>query len=237
MPVAINYLTMRHGKKFNHLGRKASHRKAMLRNMAISLIEHKRIVTTTAKAKALRKFVEPLVTKAIQDYKAQGNEAKKNPHQRRVIFSYLNNKDAVTELFGVIAPTIGDRPGGYTRILKIGNRQGDNADMSMIEFVDFNEYGADKPGGRKKSRRRRRRGSTKAAAETTAVEEAVVEEAQVVEETAAEVVETVEETAAEVVAEAEEVVEEATEVAEEAAEEVADAAEEATEENNDEEKA
>jgi len=205
MPVATKPLTMRHGKKINHLGRKASHRKAMLRNMAISLIEHKRIVTTTAKAKALRKFIEPLVTKAIHDYKMQGNEAKKDPHQRRVIFSYLNNKDAVTELFGVIAPTIGDRPGGYTRILKIGNRQGDNADMSMIEFVDFNEYGADKPGGARKQNRRRRR--RKSAAAATPAAEAVVEEAEVVEEVVTETAEVVEETTAEATEVAEEITE------------------------------
>ncbi len=133
----------------------------MLRNMANSLIEHKRIVTTTPKAKALRKFIEPLVTKAVRDFKAQGGEAKKDPHARRVVFSYLQDKDAVTELFDSIAQTIGDRPGGYTRILKIGFRAGDNADMSFIEFVDFSEFDTGKTSsdsGSSRRRRRRRRG-------------------------------------------------------------------------------
>lgn len=191
---------MRHGKKFNHLGRKAAHRKAMLSNMACSLIEHKRIKTTVAKAKALRVYVEPIVTKARQG----------TMHSRRVVFSYLNDKYAVKELFATVVPQIGDRPGGYTRILKIGTRPGDNAEMAIIEFVDFNELAPGKTGSSTgKKKRRRRGGSKKKAAEAAPVAEVeeVVEE--VVEETP-EVVEAVEETAAE----ATEVVEEATEEAE-----------------------
>ena len=120
---------MRHNKNFNHLGRQAGHRKAMLSNMASSLILHKRIETTLAKAKAVRMFVEPLVTKSKED----------TTHSRRVVFSYLKQKEAVTELFRTIAPKIAERPGGYTRILKTGFRLGDAADMCIIEFVDFNE--------------------------------------------------------------------------------------------------
>ena len=120
---------MRHNKNFNHLGRQAGHRKAMLSNMASSLILHKRIETTVAKAKAVQKFVEPLVTKSKED----------TTHSRRVVFSYLKQKEAVTELFRAIAPKIAERPGGYTRILKTGFRLGDAADMCIIEFVDFNE--------------------------------------------------------------------------------------------------
>ena len=120
---------MRHNKNFNHLGRQAGHRKAMLSNMASSLIMHKRIETTVAKAKAVRQFVEPLVTKSKED----------TTHSRRVVFSYLKQKEAVTELFRTIAPKIAERPGGYTRILKTGFRLGDAADMCIIEFVDFNE--------------------------------------------------------------------------------------------------
>ncbi|PKV52632.1 LSU ribosomal protein L17P [Aquimarina sp. MAR_2010_214] len=143
---------MRHGKKVNHLGRKTAHRKAMLANMACSLIEHKRINTTVAKAKALKQFVEPLVTKA----KAENNTTTaESTHNRRIAFSRLgNNKYAVAELFGDVSSKIGDRPGGYTRIIKLGNRLGDNADMAMIELVDYNElYNAGKP-AKKKSRRR-----------------------------------------------------------------------------------
>lgn len=137
---------MRHGKKFNHLGRTASHRKAMLSNMACSLIEHKRINTTLAKAKALRGFVEPLITKSKTD----------STHSRRLAFRKLKNKYAVTELFREVAPKVADRPGGYTRIIRTGNRLGDNAEMCMIELVDFNEiYGA---GETKKTTRRSRRG-------------------------------------------------------------------------------
>ena len=120
---------MRHNKKFNHLGRQAGHRKAMLSNMASSLILHKRIETTVAKAKAVQMFIEPLVTKSKED----------TTHSRRVVFSYLKQKEAVTELFRTIAPKIAERPGGYTRILKTGFRLGDAADMCIIEFVDFNE--------------------------------------------------------------------------------------------------
>ena len=143
---------MRHGKKFNHLGRKTAHRKAMLANMACSLIEHKRINTTLAKAKALKQFVEPLVTKSKED----------TTHNRRIVFSRLRDKDAVTELFREVAVKVGDRPGGYTRIIKLGNRLGDNADMAMIELVDYNElYNAGKPAKKKSTRRG---GSKKAAA-------------------------------------------------------------------------
>lgn len=146
---------MRHGKKVNHLGRKKAHRKAMLANMACSLIEHKRINTTVAKAKALKQFVEPLITKA----KAENNvSAEKGTHNRRIVFKNLRDKNAITELFSVVSEKVADRPGGYTRIIKLGNRLGDNADMAMIELVDFNElYNADKP--KKKTTRRSRRGS------------------------------------------------------------------------------
>ena len=136
---------MRHGKKVNHLGRKTAHRKAMLANMACSLIEHKRINTTVAKAKALKQFVEPLVTKSKED----------TTHNRRIVFSKLRNKYAVTELFREVSAKVGDRPGGYTRIIKLGNRLGDNASMAMIELVDYNDtYQANKP-AKKKSRRGR----------------------------------------------------------------------------------
>mgnify|MGYP001825837460 CR=1 FL=1 len=143
---------MRHGKKFNHLGRKTAHRKAMLANMACSLIEHKRINTTTAKAKALKQFIEPMITKSKTD----------TTHNRRIVFSRLRQKEAVAELFRDVAAKVGDRPGGYTRIIKLGNRLGDNADMAMIELVDYNElYNAGKP--TKKTTRRSRRGGKKAA--------------------------------------------------------------------------
>jgi large subunit ribosomal protein L17 len=154
---------MRHGKKINHLSRKTAHRKAMLSNMANSLIEHKRINTTLAKAKALRGYVEPLITKSKDD----------STHSRRIVFKYLKNKYAVTELFRTIAPKVADRPGGYTRIIRIGNRLGDNAEMVMIELVDFNEiYGADKAA--KTTRRSRRGGAAKK--ETTVTKEAKKEE-------------------------------------------------------------
>ena len=153
---------MRHGKKFNHLGRTAAHRKAMLANMACSLIEHKRINTTTAKAKALKQFIEPLITKS----KAENNQTKeKGTHNRRIVFSNLRDKNAVSELFSNVAEKIGDRPGGYTRIIKLGNRLGDNADMAMIELVDYNElYNAGKPAKKKTTRR----GRSKKAASTPA---------------------------------------------------------------------
>lgn len=144
---------MRHGKKINHLGRKKAHREAMLANMACSLIEHKRINTTVAKAKALKQFIEPLITKS----KAENNmSAEKGTHNRRIVFKNLRDKAAVTELFSVVSEKVADRPGGYTRIIKLGNRLGDNADMAMMELVDFNElYNAGKP--KKKSTRRSRR--------------------------------------------------------------------------------
>ena len=146
---------MRHGKKVNHLGRKTAHRKAMLANMACSLIEHKRINTTVAKAKALKQFVEPIITKS----KAANNETtEKGSHNRRIAFKYLRDKYAVTELFSTVSDKIGDRPGGYTRIIKLGNRLGDNADMAMIEFVDFNEvYNTDKSAKKATTRRGRRK--------------------------------------------------------------------------------
>ena len=145
---------MRHGKKINHLSRQTGHRKAMLANMACSLIEHKRINTTTAKAKALKQFVEPLITKSKED----------STHNRRMVFATLRNKYAVTELFREVAAKVGDRPGGYTRIIKLGNRLGDNADMAMIELVDFNEI---YNGGKKEVKKAKsRRGTSKKKAET-----------------------------------------------------------------------
>ena len=144
---------MRHGKKFNHLGRTSAHRKAMLRNMTISLITHKRINTTLAKAKALRKYAEPLITKSKSN----------DTHNRRVVFSYLQNKEAVTELFSTVADKVADRPGGYLRIIKTGFRLGDGAETAMIELVDFNEvYSKDaaKAGSKTRRSRRRRRGGS-----------------------------------------------------------------------------
>ncbi|MCF8364841.1 MAG: 50S ribosomal protein L17 [Bacteroidales bacterium] len=143
---------MRHRKKFNHLGRTSSHRKAMLSNMATSLILHKRITTTTAKAKALRSYVEPLITRSKDD----------TTHSRRTVFSYLQSKEAVTELFREVATKIAERPGGYTRIIKMGNRLGDNADMCLIELVDYNELllgGAQEAEKKTAGRRRRRKGT------------------------------------------------------------------------------
>lgn len=148
---------MRHGKKFNHLGRTKSHRKAMLSNMACSLIEHKRINTTVAKAKALRGFVEPLITKSKDD----------STHSRRIVFSYLNNKHIVSELFREVAQKVADRPGGYTRIIKTGNRLGDNAEMCMMELVDFNDVYVSEAKTEKKKTRRRRSGTAKVEAEAT----------------------------------------------------------------------
>lgn len=165
---------MRHGKKHNHLKRKTAHRKAMLKNMACSLIEHKRINTTLAKAKALRIYVEPLVTKAKSN----------TTHSRRVVFSYLQNKDGIKELFGPIAEKVGDRPGGYCRILKTGFRQNDGAEMAMIEFVDFNDVyknekskksSSEGKGGRRR-RRRGGKGNKSAAAATTTATVATEEE-------------------------------------------------------------
>jgi len=151
---------MRHGNKVNNLGRKSAHRKAMLSNMACSLIQHKRINTTIAKAKALRTFVEPLLTKSKTD----------STHSRRTVFSYLQNKDIVTELFREVAPKIANREGGYTRIIRTGYRLGDNAEMCLIELVDFNElYTNDN--AKKTTRRSRRGGAKKEAVEATVVEE------------------------------------------------------------------
>ena len=173
---------MRHGKKFNHLSRQTGHRKAMLANMACSLIEHKRINTTVAKAKALKQFVEPLITKSKED----------TTHNRRIVFAYLRSKYAVTDLFRDVAAKVGDRPGGYTRIIKVGNRLGDNADMAMIELVDFNEL---YNGGKKEEKKAKSRRGGKAKGATTApaapkaapvaeapeakIEEAPIAEAQV----------------------------------------------------------
>ena len=174
---------MRHGKKFNHLGRKKGHREAMLSNMAASLLTHKRIFTTTAKAKALRVYVEPLITKSKDN----------TTHSRRVVFGYLQSKDAVNELFTTIAPKVADRPGGYTRILKTHNRLGDNADMCMMELVDFNEAMLEAKSSKAKaksgSKRTRRGKKTDKPAEATTIEAVsaeevtpVVEDAVVVEE-------------------------------------------------------
>lgn len=161
---------MRHGKKFNHLGRKKGHRTALLKNLSNALIEHKRINTTLAKAKALRLHLEPIITKCKTN----------TTHSRRVVFSYLQSKDSVKELFDNIAPRIADRPGGYLRIIKTGFRKGDAAEMAMIEFVDYNTvYTNEKPTGGKKKRRRRRGGAKAAAgAATAAVAAETVEEAQ-----------------------------------------------------------
>ncbi len=160
---------MRHGDKINNLGRTASHRKALLKNLASELIRHKRINTTLAKAKALRKFIEPLITKAKDN----------TTHQRRVVFSYLQNKEAVTELFGPIAEKVGGRPGGYTRIIKLGIRVGDNAETAMIELVDYNEiYGKGKGEVKEAAKKTRRGGSRKKAEDTAAApaEEKATEE-------------------------------------------------------------
>ena len=150
---------MRHNKAINHLGRKSGHRKALLANMATSLILHKRIETTVAKAKALKGYVEPLITKSKED----------TTHSRRVVFSYLKNKEAVTELFRTVAPKIADRPGGYTRVLKTGFRQGDGADMALIELVDFNEA-ALAAAPKKAAKKTTRRSSKKAVEAAPAVE-------------------------------------------------------------------
>ncbi len=153
---------MRHNKKFNHLGRTASHRNAMLANMAISLIMHKRITTTLAKAKALKKYVEPLITRSKDD----------TTNSRRVVFSYLQNKFAVTELFKVISEKVANRPGGYTRIIKLGTRQGDAAEMCFIELVDFDENMAKAPKAAKKTRRSRKAATAEAPAAEAPVAEA-----------------------------------------------------------------
>lgn len=187
-------LIMRHGKKINHLGRTKSHRVAMLSNMAISLITNKRITTTLAKAKALRKYAEPLITKSKND----------TTHSRRVVFSYLQDKEAVTELFGTVSEKIAERNGGYTRIIKLGTRYGDNAEMALIELVDFNENlgTTEEDTATEGKSKRRRRGGKKTTSDDS--------ETEVVAEGKAEVVETAEE-----IAEAEVAVEEITEVASE----------------------
>lgn len=174
---------MRHGKKFNHLGRKSAHRKALMRNMTIALVEHKRIKTTLAKAKALRQYIEPLITKAKTD----------TMHNRRVVFSYLQDKESIKELFGPIAAKIGDRPGGYVRVIRLGFRRSDGSEMALIEFVDYNEtyVATDDSTGKKKRRRRRGKGGTGSSEATTAT--AVAEESETVEEVVEEVADTVEE--------------------------------------------
>ena len=222
---------MRHGKKFNHLSRTKAHREAMLSNMACSLIQHKRINTTLAKAKALRKYIEPLITKSKTD----------TTHSRRVVFSYLQNKEAASELFREVAPKINDRPGGYTRIIKLNNRLGDNAQMAMIELVDFNELLLTETSTKKKTRRRR--GGKKKADETTVTESTAVatestqevaedttEETAVVQEEVKETVEVVEEKAAQAETA------QADEVEDEVKAESSDATEEAVEAENSEEK-
>lgn len=164
---------MRHGKKFNHLGRKTAHRDAMLSNMASSLIIHKRINTTLAKAKALRKFIEPILTKSKTD----------DTHSRRMVFSYLQDKESVTELFNTVAAKIASRPGGYTRIIKTGTRLGDNAEMCMMELVDFNELLiSDESAAKAKTRRSRRGGKSKSSDEQTIKTVAAVEVTEEVEE-------------------------------------------------------
>ena len=208
---------MRHGKKFNHLGRTASHRAALLSNMASSLILHKRIETTVAKAKELRKYVEPLITKSKDD----------STNNRRVVFAYLQNKESVKELFGIVSEKVANRPGGYTRIIKLGNRLGDNAEICFIELVDFNETmlaaSAEKAGKTRRSRRggAKKEEGTEAIAAAPVVEAPsaeVVEDAVVVEEVVAE------EVPVAVVAEvaAEEVVAEEAPTAEEVVEVVAE---------------
>ncbi|MCD7714260.1 MAG: 50S ribosomal protein L17 [Prevotella sp.] len=177
---------MRHNKKFNHLGRTASHRHALLANMSVSLIMHKRITTTLAKAKALKKYVEPLITRAKND----------TTNSRRVVFRYLQDKAAITELFTTVASAIGDRPGGYTRVIKLGIRKGDAAPIAFIELVDFDENMAKEPKTVKKTRRSRRSGAKAKetevkAEETKAAEEAKAEETKAAEKAAEEVVEEV----------------------------------------------
>ena len=166
---------MRHGKKINHLSRKTAHRSAMLANMACSLIEHKRINTTLAKAKALRKYVEPLITKSKDD----------TTHNRRVVFSYLKDKKASSTLFRDVAPKISDRPGGYTRIIKLNNRLGDNAEMAMIELVDFNELLTKDQVKKKKTRRR---GGKKTASSAPVSDPAQIEDAEIIESEEVEVI-------------------------------------------------
>ena len=224
---------MRHGKKINHLGRTASHRKAMLSNMATSLIQNKRIVTTVAKAKALRKYVEPLITKSKTD----------STHSRRMVFKYLQDKESVNILFNEVSEKVADRPGGYTRILKTGNRLGDNASMCVIELVDYNESLLSESKPKRSRTRRSRRGKGKevaAVAAAATAEQAVEAVAESAEEVAVaeEVAEEVTETAAEVTEttdDTQEAAEEQTQEvasAEETAEETAEAAEEKSQEES-----
>ena len=170
---------MRHGKKNNHLGRTAPHRAAMLSNMATSLILHKRIETTVAKAKELRKYAEPLITKAKTD----------DTNNRRVVFSYLQSKEAIKELFGIVAEKVANRPGGYTRIIKLNNRLGDNAEMCMMELVDFNETMLNAVTETAAKTRRSRRGGAKKEASDTVEATAVATPVAVAEEPSAEIVE------------------------------------------------
>jgi len=167
---------MRHGKKFPHLGRKTAHRKYMLANMACSLIEHKSINTTLAKAKALKLFIEPIITKSKND----------STHNRRIAFKYLRDKNAVTELFREISVKVGDRPGGYTRVIKLGNRLGDNASMALIELVDYNElYSINKP-ERRRRRRKRKKSNEPIISKEENIEEDIIAEELAAEEPAAE---------------------------------------------------
>jgi len=159
---------MRHNKKFNHLGRTASHRDAMLANMAVSLIMHKRITTTLAKAKALKKYVEPLITRSKED----------TTNSRRVVFRYLQKKEAIKELFSTVAAKVADRPGGYTRVIKLGTRQGDAAEIAFIELVDFDENMAKTPKAAKKTRRSRKSTKAEAATEAPVTETPAAEEAK-----------------------------------------------------------
>ena len=198
---------MRHNKKFNHLGRKSAHRKAMLSNMANSLIFHKRITTTVAKAKALKMYVEPLITKAKDD----------TTHSRRIVFSMLKSKNAVNELFRDVADKVGERPGGYTRILKTGTRLGDNAEMCIIELVDYNESMLTAKEEKPKKRRSRRGGGSKTKASTPTAAAPEKKEEKASEQSKAEVAE---ETKAEVVEEPKAVTVEETKVVEEVAEEL-----------------
>lgn len=206
---------MRHGDKINNLGRTASHRRAMLANMAISLIEHKRITTTLAKAKALRKYVEPLVTKAKSN----------TTHSRRIVFSYLQNKEAIKELFGPIAEKIGERPGGYVRVIKLGFRRGDGAETAMIEFVDFNEL-YNPNAGKVKQTKKTRRGGRKSSATPAVVAETAAAPAVPAEEAVEAIAD--EPAVEEAVAQAEEAVEQVETAAEEVEETVAEADEEVT---------
>ncbi len=221
---------MRHQRVINHLGRKSSHRKSMLANMANSLILHKRITTTTAKAKALRTYIEPLITKSKDD----------STHSRRVVFSYLQDKDAVSELFREVSPKIAERPGGYTRILKTGNRLGDNAEMCIIELVDFNENMLGGEAAKTKSRRRRstkkkpEAAAAKAEKQVTGKADKVEEKAEQVEAIVAEPVEEKAEQAEETAEPVEDKLENKEEKAVEDAEPVEDEPEEAEKDSTEE---